>query len=113
MNLTDLKDLDPRCKSESGEKVVQLIWYHLMEALKPAANIFANTEYEAEIRGYLQSLDILVIDRWKAFELRTNREFDRDLAYVSSKSTLELLFDVIIETQTITDIGRTSNNTLY
>lgn len=60
--------------------------------------------------GGVKSLEILVIDIWEAFKYksRTNRKFGRDTAYLSCKSTLELLFDEIIETQTITDIGRAS-----
>lgn len=52
--------------------------------------------------GTRMSTDLLVryIDLWEAHISRTNLVFDQDPAYVSCKSTLELLVEVVIETQT-------------
>lgn len=45
---------------------------------------------------------------WDAYEARTTRQFDRDPAYISCKSTMELLLGVVVEMYMVTDIGRAS-----
>lgn len=34
-NLADLRNIDSSCKSESAEKLAQLIWFHKRESLEP------------------------------------------------------------------------------
>lgn len=105
-NLVDLKKLDPQCASESGEKLVKLIWYHKVEALEPAEKTCRYIHDGAEIKTLIENIELHMQNIWKEYSARNMREFDKSPKYISRKSTMELLPCIIVETQRIEILGK-------
>lgn len=105
-NLVDLKKLDPQCVSESGEKLVKLIWYHKVEALEPAEKACRYMHDGAEIKTLIEKIELHMQNIWKDYSARNMREFDKTPKYISSKSTMELLPCIIVEKQGIESLGK-------
>lgn len=105
-NLVDLKKLDPQCASESGEKLVKLIWYHKVEALEPAEKACHYMHDGAEIKTLIEKIELHMQNIWKEYSARNMREFDKSPKYISRKSTMELLLCIIVETQGIEILGK-------
>lgn len=55
-NLADLKNLDPNCKSKSGEKLAQLISFHNREALEPVEIACRDNEAVSQLRHYIETI---------------------------------------------------------
>lgn len=111
-NLADLKNLDPWCKSKSGEKLAQLIWFHNIEALEPMEKACRNNEVVSQLRHYLEIIRCPMKPIWEAYKARRRHEFETRPQFVSSLSTMELLLRMVIESQEIKNIVGPQYNSL-